>query len=101
MDDLRKKVIRGLECCASKEHICIRCPYFKFEDDCVDDLTNDAISLLKAQEEERKRMLTWLAKFCQHIENLGKPLPDAENLAFFKEKMRRQFGWNMEVDLDA
>lgn len=43
--------------------------------------------------EERKRMLSWLSKFCRHIDNGDKWLTDEENLEFFREKMKQQFGW--------
>lgn len=50
-------------------------------------------AMLKEQEEERKRMLFWLGKFCRHIDNGDKWLTDEENIAFFREKMKQQFGW--------
>ena len=57
------------------------------------DTLQDALALLKGQEEEKKRMITWLAKFCRHIDNGDRWLTDQENLEFFKEKMKQQFGW--------
>ena len=53
----------------------------------------DAIALLKEQQEEHKRMLSLLSKFCRHIDNGDKWLTDEENLEFFREKMKQQFGW--------
>ena len=49
--------------------------------------------LNKEHKEERKRMLSWLSKFCRHIDNGDKWLTDEENLEFFREKMKQQFGW--------
>ena len=49
---------------------------------------------LKEQEEEHKRMISWLSKFCRNIDNGDKWLTDEENLEFFREKMKQQFGWS-------
>ena len=54
----------------------------------------DALELLKEQQGEHKRMLSWLSKFCRHIDNGDKWLTDEENLEFFREKMKQQFGWD-------
>lgn len=47
----QEKVIRGLECCLSKDMSCKEnCPYFdgKYElDGCMDDLMAEALELLK------------------------------------------------------
>lgn len=65
--------------------------------ECVEvKLLRDVLELLKEQEEERRRLLTWLGKFCRHIDNGDKWLMDEENLAFFKEKMKQQFGWEVK-----
>lgn len=49
MDDLREKVINGLECC-TRGNMCIKkCPYDELAD-CVRPLMKDALTLLKAQE---------------------------------------------------
>lgn len=98
----RDKVIKGLETC--KKNDCSNCPYnleagVSNERVClIDDLISDALVLLKEQGEERRRMLNWLGKFCRHIDNGDKWLPDEENIAFFREKMKRQFGWDVEDD---
>ena len=57
-----------------------------------------ALELLKEQQEERNRMVSWLAKFCVHIDNFpdGIKKSYAEQYDFFKRKMNQQFGW--EVD---
>ena len=48
--DKYEKVIRGVECChLIYENKCDNCPYY-LEDDCVEKLTLDALTLLKAQE---------------------------------------------------
>ena len=57
---------------------------------------DDAIALLKEQSEERRRLLSWLGKFCRHIDNGDAWLTDEENIAFFKEKMKQQFGWDTD-----
>ena len=57
---------------------------------------NDAFAMLKEQDEEHKRLLSWLGKFCRHIDNGDKWLTDEENIAFFKEKMKQQFGWDTD-----
>lgn len=54
------------------------------------------LALLKEQDEEHRRLLSWLGKFCRHIDNGDKWLTDEENLAFFKEKMKQQFGWDTD-----
>lgn len=54
MDDLRKKVIRGLECCLHGPMQCEKFPYMsevgKTVPNCVKTMRTDAVSLLKAQE---------------------------------------------------
>lgn len=45
---------------------------------------------------ERERMLSWLSKFCRHIDMGDRPYTDAEAYEFWKNKMHQQFGW--EVD---
>ena len=68
----------------------------EYKDKLFHALENDWIrlkELLKEQQEERKRMLSWLSKFCRHIDNGDKWLTDEENLEFFREKMKQQFGW--------
>lgn len=56
----------------------------------------DALVLLKEQDEEHRRLLSWLGKFCRHIDNGDAWLTDEENIAFFKEKMKQQFGWDTD-----
>ena len=47
----RKKVIEGLKCCAHTDGIeCPNCPYWH-DDDCVEMLMDDALAMLKEQEE--------------------------------------------------
>lgn len=90
-----EKVISGLSTCANTTPGCEPCPYRKLpeEQDCATALMKDALELLKEHKEERKRMLSWLSKFCRHIDNGDKWLTDEENLEFFREKMKQQFGW--------
>lgn len=44
-------------------------------------------------QDERERIVSWLGKFCRHIDNFDISLNDDENTEFFKEKMYQQFGW--------
>ena len=67
MDDLREKVIRGLECCLNGPMQCIKCPYIsevgKTVPNCVKTMRTDAISLLKAQEPRvmtLEEVLAWI-----------------------------------------
>ena len=57
---------------------------------------DEAIAILKEQDEEHRRLLSWLGKFCRHIDNGDAWLTDEENIAFFKEKMKQQFGWDTD-----
>lgn len=45
----RERVIKGLECCVYEKN-CIRCPYFKGNNTCMDDKDKDVLKLLKEQE---------------------------------------------------
>lgn len=50
---------------------------------------------------ERERIVKWLARFCRHIDNGDEWLDDEHNLAFFKAKMKQQFGWETDgITLD-
>lgn len=53
MDDLREKVIRGMECClktySTTECEIKECPYHEWRETCTEMLMKNAISLLKAQ----------------------------------------------------
>lgn len=52
MDDLREKVIRGLECCSNGICYAGKCPYENGDNEsieCIKKLAEDALSLLKAQ----------------------------------------------------
>lgn len=46
--------------------------------------------------DERVQIVQWLARFCRHINNGDMWLTDADNLEFFKKKMRQQFGWDTD-----
>lgn len=58
----------------------------------------DAIDLLREQEEEQKRLVNWLGKFCSHVDQHFQPLPDGQNIEFFRQKMKQQFGWEVSGD---
>ena len=50
---------------------------------------------------ERVHIVQWLARFCRHIDNGDEWLDDEHNLAFFKAKMKQQFGWETDgITLD-
>ena len=53
--DMREKIIKGLECCTTRGFSCIeykKCPYGvqTFGSQCVDSMLRDVLVLLKAQE---------------------------------------------------
>ena len=58
MDDLREKVINGLTCCLNENDPmqCEKCRYGTNFLQCVKTLREDAIALLKAQEQEINRL---------------------------------------------
>ena len=92
----REKVIKCLEACTGEQDDCAghTCPYWDFDGEvgCRTQMELDALTLLKEQDEEHRRLLSWLGKFCRHIDNGDSWLTDEENIAFFKEKMKQQFG---------
>ena len=98
--DKKDKVIKALEFCTSPKVVdtCYgECPYAVADDDYrCRDMKLDALALLKEQDEEHRRLLSWLGKFCRHIDNGDAWLTDEENIAFFKEKMKQQFGWDTD-----
>ena len=95
-----KNVIEALQCRAyDNDFPCSVCAYYKRDDEHAipycdfRGLLDDVLELMKEQQEEHKRMISWLSKFCRHIDNGDKWLTDEENLEFFREKMKQQFGW--------
>ena len=49
----REKVIKGIECCAIKQDVCLECPYLSFRTavgSCIDKLMIDALELIKEKE---------------------------------------------------
>ena len=91
----REKVLKGLEQCKAGGS-CDECQYDINSSKCIFLLHADALALLKEQDEEHRRLLSWLGKFCRHIDNGDAWLTDEENIAFFKEKMKQQFGWDTD-----
>ena len=112
-----KKVIEGLECHA--EVNCVECLYRdgwrtcpfgetlladalillkeqEYKDRMFHALEDDWKAMLKERDEEHRRLLSWLGKFCRHIDNGDAWLTDEENIAFFKKKMKQQFGWDTD-----
>ena len=53
----------------------------------------DAYNTDRITQDERERIVSWLGKFCRHIDTFDISLNDHENTEFFKEKMYQQFGW--------
>ena len=94
MSDI-EKVIKAIETHISTDDS-VGCDNCTYENDgwCMTKVMADALELLKEQQEEHKRMISWLSKFCRHIDNGDKWLTDEENLEFFREKMKQQFGWS-------
>ena len=98
------KPLKGLRqhCEGSMFDRCGECPYYEVDhepfvcrDMLLSDLNEYIKALLKEQEAERERMVTWLGKFCRHIDNGDAWLPDDENIALFRKKMKQQFGWQV------
>lgn len=59
----------------------------------------DALALLREQKEERERIVTWLGKFCAHVDQQYQPrFTDEANIEFFRQKMKQQFGWEVSGD---
>jgi hypothetical protein len=48
----KEKVIKGLKLCVVTGDFCGECPYDGMESSCIDKLHDDALTLLKEQEEE-------------------------------------------------
>ena len=62
-------------------------------------VARDALALLREQEEERKRIVIWLGKFCAHADQQYQPrFTDEANIEFFRQKMKQQFGWEVSGD---
>lgn len=101
----REKVIRGLEVCSTVQDLAPcpnECPYHKPDAVCYGTarLMQDALALLREQEEEQKHIVIWLGKFCAHADRQFQPcFTDEQNIEFFRQKMKQQFGW--EVDGNA
>lgn len=53
----------------------------------------DSYNTDRITQDEKDRIISWLGKFCRHIDNFDISLNDYENTEFFKEKMYQQFGW--------
>lgn len=51
---------------------------------------------MQRQHEERENMITWLAKFCRHID-MPEHLSDEDAEILWREKMKQQFGWDQDM----
>ena len=67
--ELREKVIKGLECCSSEENKCLACPYYGVcyvtQEFPFRAIFADAIALLKAQEANDAIPLKWMREKCK------------------------------------
>ena len=43
---------------------------------------------------------SWMAKYCQHIDNIDNPLTDENNLEFFRRKIKEQFNFDICETMD-
>lgn len=93
----RLKVMKGLIACSTPWDNCDACPYFDpmKASGCSSAMMGDALALLQEQVEEQKRLVNWLGKFCSHVDQHFQPLPDEQNIEFFRQKMKQQFGWEV------
>lgn len=95
----REMIVKCFEFCRVEDKCSTDCPYWDNNSsarECTKELAKDVLTLLKQQDEEHRRLLSWLGKFCRHIDNGDAWLTDEENIAFFKEKMKQQFGWDTD-----
>ncbi len=54
------------------------------------------LALLREQEKERENIVTWIGKFCAHVDQQYQPaFTDEGNTEFFRRKMKEQFGWDV------
>lgn len=51
---------------------------------------------MQRQNEERENIITWLAKFCRHID-MPEHLSDEDAEILWREKMKQQFGWDQDM----
>lgn len=58
------------------------------------DLVQYALHLLKEQDEERKRLISWMGKLWAHVDTGFQLMRDEEKTRF----MRKQFGWEVSGD---
>lgn len=66
-----EKVIKGLECCKGYEYKCNDCPYYdpNLEGRCDNEsLYDDALALLKEQEEQKRK---WLQNIADNQYSIG------------------------------
>lgn len=59
-------------------------------------LSNGIVLQKHVTEPDREQLVSWLSKFCRHIDMGDKLYTDEEALKFFKEKMNHQFGWEFK-----
>lgn len=64
-------------------------------------VVSNTSNMYRITQDERERIVSWLGKFCRHIDNFDISLNDDENTEFFKEKMYQQFGWEKTSNCGA
>ena len=53
---------------------------------------DEAKEIIETQNTERHNLISWLGKFCTHID-FKEPLNDEERTKLFQEKLKQQFAW--------
>lgn len=51
--------------------------------------------LNQIENEDIHNFFSWMVKYCQHIDNIDKPLTDEKNLEFFRRKIKEQFNFDI------
>lgn len=90
MNDLRGKVIRGLECCMrpNDTNLCGECPYSETSDTlfgCMQRTMYDALSLLKAQE---PRVMT-----LEEVQTWATADPELRDPVFYEDLILKKRWW--------
>lgn len=61
----------------------------------TNDVSAEVLKMAFETLEDKEQFLSWLSKFCRHIDMGDKPYTDAEAYEFWKKKMNQQFGWEV------
>lgn len=90
----REKIYKGLAACTNVYAVCKDCPY-REQRRCQYLLMDDVLNLLKEQKGYVTVPFSWLAKFCTHID-FKEPMTDKERELLWKQKLKQQFGIDIE-----